>query len=142
MIKLSISLFYKVKKPNVGQCFFFYVWKSKLCMYLDSSFISLPYRFQKITGAYALPYCLINRTFIVVPKTLRWIRSAAENQLKFNTWDWQSPTSSLYPTHFLASISRCRLLSQDWELCFSRLRVKEARSRRQIQNNKINSLRY
>ena len=39
--------------------------------------------------------------------------------------------------HFLASISCCWLLSQDRELCYSRLRVKEARSRRQIQNDKI-----
>ena len=44
--------------------------------------------------------------------------------------------------YFHASISRCRLLSQDRELCFSRLRIKEARSRRQIQNDKIYSLRY
>ena len=37
--------------------------------------------------------------------------------------------------YFVTSISRCRLFSQDRELCFSRLRVKEARSRRQIQND-------
>ena len=34
--------------------------------------------------------------------------------------------------HFLVSISRSRLLSQDRKLCFCRLRVKVARSRRQI----------
>ena len=39
-------------------------------------------------------------TFIVVTKTLRWIGSAAENQLKINTWDWQSPTLSLAKTRF------------------------------------------
>ena len=44
--------------------------------------------------------------------------------------------------HFLASISRSRLLSRDREICFTRLRVKDARSRRQIQNYKIYSLRY
>ena len=43
---------------------------------------------------------------------------------------------SVYP-HFLASISRCRVLRQDRELCFSRLRVKKARSRRQIKNDKM-----
>ena len=42
-------------------------------------------------------------------------------------------------TYFLASISRCRLLSQDRELCFSQLRVKKARSRQQIQNDNIYS---
>ena len=47
--------------------------------------------------------------------------------------------------HFLASfhtVSRCRLFSQDRELCFSQLHVKEARSRRQIQNDKIYCLRH
>ena len=46
---------------------------------------ALPIRKQNTTAS----------TFIVVPKTLRWIGCAAENQLKFNTWDWQSPNSSL-----------------------------------------------
>ena len=44
--------------------------------------------------------------------------------------------------HFLASISRCRLLSQDRKLCFCRLRVKVARSRRQIQNHEVSHLQY
>ena len=44
--------------------------------------------------------------------------------------------------HFLASISRCRLISQDRELYFSRLRVKKARIRRRIQNDKIYNSRY
>ena len=35
-------------------------------------------------------------------------------------------------SYFFASISRCRLLSPDRKLCFCRLRVKVARSRRQI----------
>ena len=41
--------------------------------------------------------------------------------------------------HFLASISCWRLLSQDRELCFPRLRAKEAQGKRQIQNNKLYS---
>ena len=45
-------------------------------------------------------------------------------------------------SQFPASISRCRLLSQGRELCFSRLRLKKARSRRQFQNDKIYNLRY
>ena len=40
-------------------------------------------------------------------------------------------TVSVCP-HFLASISRCRLLMQDRKLCFCRLRVKVTQSRRQI----------
>ena len=43
--------------------------------------------------------------------------------------------------HFLASISCFRLLSQDRKLCFCRLRVKVARSRRQIKNHQIYHLR-
>ena len=39
--------------------------------------------------------------------------------------------------HFLASISGCRLLSQNPELYFSQIRKKEAWRRRKIQNNKI-----
>ena len=46
---------------------------------------ALPIRKQNTTAS----------TFIVVPKRLRWIGCAAENQLKFNTWDWRSPNSSL-----------------------------------------------
>ena len=44
--------------------------------------------------------------------------------------------------HFIAPISRSRLLSLDRELCFSRFRVKDTRSRRQIQNDKMNNSRY
>ena len=41
---------------------------------------------------------------------------------------------------FFTSISRCRLLSQDKKLCFSRLRAKEAGNRRQIRTNKISDV--
>ena len=43
---------------------------------------------------------------------------------------WSAPCRCV--PHFLASISRFRLLSQDRKLYFCRLRVKVARSRRQI----------
>ena len=69
------------------------------------------------------------------------------------TWTFWAPTTDpcgsshnqlrlFRVSHFYAPISRCRLLSQNRELCFSRLRVKEARSRRQIQNDIIYNLRY
>ena len=57
---------------------------------------------------------------------------------------WMSPTSPYSPRFLLAMLfldSRCRFSSRNWELYSSRLRAKEARSRRQFRIYEICYLR-
>ena len=132
---------------------YIYCMKVNLPLSFSASFHSLSrsfsFNFHERDIAIAYSFSLLHRSFLYIlfssafisPSilTLSFLLSFAHSVFPDRGTERPPPLTRVEPhkskhgvsvcLHFLAQIPRCGLLSQDRELCFSRLRVKVARSR-------------